>query len=61
MGLLIYHAEKPDDVSSYRLIYANREASRCTGTDLGHVVGMDVMDRFQSHVWNHQLLAESSC
>lgn len=46
MGLLIYHAEDPDDVASYRLIYANREASRCTGTDLGQVVGLRIFEAF---------------
>lgn len=46
MGLLVYHAENPDEVASYRLIYANREASRCTGTDLGNVLGLTIFEAF---------------
>ena len=40
VGLLIYHVPDPDDIPSYRLIYANTEASRYTGTDLGPMIGV---------------------
>jgi len=46
VGLLIYHVENPDDIRTARLIYANREASRNTGTDLGRQVGKLILDAF---------------
>ena len=46
MGLLIYHAVKPEEVDSYRLIHANREASRLTGADLSKVVGLTIFEAF---------------
>ena len=46
MGLLIYHLEKPGDEKQFRLIYANREASRCTGADLQEMVGKLIFDAF---------------
>jgi hypothetical protein len=46
IGLLIYHLERPDDPASLRLIYANAEASRCTGTDLGDRIGKFILEAF---------------
>ena len=46
MGLLIYHVETPQDIRTARLIYANTQASRCTGTDLGRQVGKLILDAF---------------
>ena len=48
MGLLIYHLETPGDESQFRLIYANREASHCTGADLQEMVGKLILDAFPS-------------
>lgn len=46
MGLLIYHVENPEDIRTARLIYANRQASELTGTDLGRQVGKLIFDAF---------------
>ena len=46
IGLLIYHLEEPDDPTRLRLIYANAEASRCTGTDLSDRIGMFIHEAF---------------
>jgi hypothetical protein len=46
IGLLIYHAKDPELVDSYQLIYANRQASQFTGTDLSHLVGKKIFDAF---------------
>jgi hypothetical protein len=46
IGLLIYHVDRPDDIRTARLIYANREASRVTGTDVGQQVGKLILDAF---------------
>ena len=46
IGLLIYHLEEPDDPTTLRLIYANAEASRCTGTDLTDRIGKFILEAF---------------
>ena len=46
VGLLIYHLEEPGDPMSLRLVYANRAASDFTGTDLGQLVGMRILEAF---------------
>ena len=33
VGLLIYQLEDPEDATTLRLVYANREAARSTGLD----------------------------
>jgi len=45
-GLLIYHLENPDRDDSLRLIYANQQASRYTGTDLQNRVGKPILQAF---------------
>jgi hypothetical protein len=46
IGLLIYHVPDRDEISGARLIYANKQASICTGTDLGERVGMQIFEAF---------------
>jgi hypothetical protein len=46
LGLFIYHVEDPKDISTSRLIYANKEASRCTGTDLRRMLGKTIFEAF---------------
>jgi len=46
IGLLIYHVEDPSDIHSARLIYANKKASRYTGTDLQNLVGKYIFEAF---------------
>ena len=46
VGLLIYHLEDPDKDRSLRLIYANNEASRYTGSDLQELLGKYILDAF---------------
>lgn len=46
IGLFIYHVERPEDIRTARLIYANREASLVTGTDVGQLVGKLILDAF---------------
>jgi len=46
MGLFIYHLESPGDERSFRLIYANAEASRMTGADLRPLIGRLILDAF---------------
>ena len=46
MGLFIYHVEDPTKIDSARLIYANKEASRCTGTDLRRMLGKQIFNAF---------------
>jgi hypothetical protein len=46
IGLLIYHVENVADIHSARLIYANRQASKYTGTDLQKLVGKFIFDAF---------------
>ena len=46
MGLLIYHVEDPADRARLKLIYANKQASLFTGTDLNEVVGREIFDAF---------------
>jgi hypothetical protein len=46
MGLLIYHVENVEDIRTARLIYANRQASEFTGTDLGRQIGKLIFDAF---------------
>jgi len=48
LGLLIYHCEDSSDPSRLRLIYANREASICTGTELQDRVGKLILEAFPS-------------
>ncbi len=45
-GVLVYHAENPDDESKLKLIYANREASHDTGTDLQPRIGKYIFEAF---------------
>jgi hypothetical protein len=46
MGLFIYHVEDPQDRGKLKLIYANKQASAFTGTDLSRVVGMRILEAF---------------
>jgi hypothetical protein len=46
LGLLIYHVENPQDIRTARLIYANKQASEFTGTDLRRQVGKLIFDAF---------------
>jgi len=46
IGLLIYHVADVKQIDSARLIYANKQASRCTGTDLRERVGMRIFEAF---------------
>lgn len=46
VGLLIYHLEDPPRDETLRLIYANNEASRYTGSDLQEQVGKFILDAF---------------
>ena len=46
MGLLIYHVEDPQRIGEARLIYANRQASECTGTDLRRLLGKPMLEAF---------------
>lgn len=46
IGLLIYHVTEEKQIDSARLIYANKQASRCTGTDLRERVGMQIFEAF---------------
>jgi len=46
IGLLIYYVKDPTKIGSAKLIYANKQASRCTGTDLRHRVGMLIFEAF---------------
>ena len=46
IGLLIYHVKDPDKIESAKLIYANKQASKCTGTDLRQRVGMAIFNAF---------------
>ena len=46
MGLLIYHVEDPQNIRTARLIYANKQASKFTGTDLGRQLGKLIFDAF---------------
>ena len=46
IGLLIYHLEEPEEPTSLKLIYANAEASRCTGADLGTLTGKTILEAF---------------
>jgi hypothetical protein len=46
LGLFIYNVENPEDISSARLIYANKEASRCTGTDCRRLLGKRIFEAF---------------
>lgn len=45
-GLLIYLAESMEDPAKLRLLYANADASRFTGTDLSAVIGKKIGDAF---------------
>ena len=46
VGLFIYHLEDPDDATSLRLVYANREAARSTQLDVETRIGMRILDAF---------------
>jgi hypothetical protein len=46
LGLFIYNVENIEDISSARLIYANKEASRCTGTDCRRLLGKRIYEAF---------------
>ena len=46
IGLLIYHLEEPADPAKLRLIYANAEASRCSGTNLSDRIGQYILEAF---------------
>ena len=46
LGLFIYHVEDPKEISTARLIYANKEASRCCGTDLRRMLGKTIFEAF---------------
>lgn len=48
LGLLIYRLESDDDPDRLRLIYANAEASRCTGANLKPRVGKTICEAFPS-------------
>lgn len=47
-GLLIYRAESMDDPVALRLLYANADASRFTGSDLNPVIGKKIGEAFPS-------------
>jgi hypothetical protein len=46
LGLFIYNVENTEDISSARLIYANKEASRCIGTDCRRMLGKRIYEAF---------------
>ena len=46
IGLLIYHVADREKIESAKLIYANKEASRYTGTDLRQRIGMTIFEAF---------------
>lgn len=46
MGLLIYHVEDPSEIRTARLVYANRQASVFTGTNLQLQLGKLILDAF---------------
>jgi len=46
MGIFIYHLEDPEDERKLKLIYANKEASNCTGADLSPLVGKYILEAF---------------
>lgn len=46
MGIFIYHLEDPEDERKLKLIYANKEASNCTGADMRPLVGKYILEAF---------------
>lgn len=46
IGLLIYQSENLSDANKFRLVYANRQASKYTGTDLSAQVGKYILEVF---------------
>jgi hypothetical protein len=46
MGLLIYHLEDANDLTSLKLVYANHDASKYSGVDLQPRVGKYIYDAF---------------
>ena len=46
MGLFIYHMEDLEEPASLKLIYANKEASKSTGTDLRQMIGKPILEAF---------------
>ncbi|NUO78796.1 PAS domain-containing protein [candidate division KSB1 bacterium] len=46
LGLLIYQMEDLDDVGTLKLVYANKQASKYTGTDLSILVGKYLAEAF---------------
>src|SRR5574341_807940 len=50
IGLLIYQMGNPDEASSLKLVYANRQASKYTGIDLSQQIGKTILEVFPSLV-----------
>jgi signal transduction histidine kinase len=46
VGVFVYRLEKPDDIASLRLIFANGEASRATQSQLEGLVGKRIFEAF---------------
>jgi len=46
MGIFIYHLEDHEDERKLKLIYANKEASNCTGADMAPLVGKYILEAF---------------
>jgi len=46
VGLTIYHLEDPDDATTLKLVYVNREATRSTGLDMDALLGKRILDAF---------------
>ena len=46
LGLLIYHLEDTQDPTTLKLVYANREAARCTGLEMKPRLGKFILDAF---------------
>jgi hypothetical protein len=46
MGIFIYHLEDHEDERKLKLIYANKEASICTGSDMSLLVGKYILEAF---------------
>lgn len=46
VGLVVYQVEKLSAASSLKLVYANKQASKYTGTDLSRLLGQYILDAF---------------
>ncbi|NIL99780.1 MAG: hypothetical protein GTO30_08680 [Acidobacteria bacterium] len=46
VGLFIYYLEDPDDETSLKLVYANREAARSTELNVESRIGKRILDAF---------------